>query len=181
MFLKPNLHLKSSNHTLLAFSSPSLHPSPSVQVALWCLRLFLNDVSVCQHLFLMASLSSLTQSCPTLCESMDCSMPGFHIFHHLLEFAQTSVHQVDDAMQPSHPLSSLFLPPSTFPSIRVFSNESVLLIAWPKYWSFSFSISPSNKYSRLISFMVDWLDLLAIQETLKSLLPHHSSKAKYKW
>ena len=79
--------------------------------------------------------------------------------------------------QPSHPLSSLLLLPSIFPSIRVFSDESVLHIRWPKYWSFSFSISPSNEYSGLISFRMDWLDLLAVQETLKSLLQHHSSKA----
>ena len=77
-----------------------------------------------------------------------------------------------------HPL---FLPPSIFPSIRVFSNESVLRIRWPKYWSFSFSISPSNEYSGLISFRMDWLDLLAVQGTLKSLLQHHSSKASNLW
>ena len=76
---------------------------------------------------------------------------------------------------------SLLLPPSVFPSIRVFSNESVLHIRWPKYWSFSFSINPSNEYSRLISFRMDWLDLLAVQETLKSLLQHHSSKASILW
>ena len=75
----------------------------------------------------------------------------------------------------------LFLPPSIFPSIRVFSNESVLHIRWPKYWSFSFSISPSNEYSGLISFRMDWLDLLAVQETLQSLLQHHSSKASILW
>ena len=76
---------------------------------------------------------------------------------------------------------SLLLPPSIFPSIRVFSNESVLLIRWPKYWSFSFSISPSNEYSGLISFRIDWLDLLAVQETLKCLIQHHSSKASIPW
>ena len=88
-----------------------------------------------------------------------------------------SFHRVGDAIQPSHPLSSPLLPPSTFLSIRVFSSESVLHIKWPKYWSFSFSISPSNEYSGLISFRIDWLDLLAVQGTLKSLLQHHSSKA----
>ena len=87
------------------------------------------------------------------------------------------VHEVGDAIQPSHPLSSLLLLPSIIPSIRVFSNESVLHIRWPKYWSFSFSISPSNEYSGLISFRIDWFDLLAVQGTLKSLLQHHSSKA----
>ena len=85
------------------------------------------------------------------------------------------VHQVSDAIQPSHLLSSLFLPPSVFPSIRVFSSDSVLCIRWPKYWSFS--ISPSNEYSGLISFRMDWLDFVAVQGTLKSLLQHHSSKA----
>ena len=85
------------------------------------------------------------------------------------------VHRVSDAIQPSHPLSSLFLPPSIFPSIRVFSSDSVLCIRWPKYWSFS--ISPSSEYSGLISFRMDWLDFVAVQGTLKSLLQHHSSKA----
>ena len=84
---------------------------------------------------------------------------------------------VTDAIQPPHPLSSPLLPPSIFPRIRVFSNESVLRIRCRKYWSFSFSISPSNEYSGLISFSIDWLDLLAVQGTLKSLLQHHSSKA----
>ena len=84
---------------------------------------------------------------------------------------------VGDAIQPSHPLSPLLLLSSIFPSIRVFSNESVLLIRWPKYWGFSFNISPSSEYSGLISFRMDWLDLLAVQGTLKSLLQHHSSKA----
>ena len=121
--------------------------------------------------------SSVTQSCPTLCNSMDCSTPGFPVHHQLPELAQTHVNRVSDAIQPSHPLSSLLLLPSVFPSIRVFSNESVLHIRWPKYWSFSFNISPSNEYSGLISFRMDWLDLLAVQGTLKSLLQHHSSKA----
>ena len=105
---------------------------------------------------------------------MDCSMPGFPVHHQLPEFTQTHVHQVSDAIQLSHPL---LLQPSIFPSIRVFSNELVFHIRWPKYWSFSFSISPSNEYSGLISFRMDWLDPLAVQGTLKSLLQHHSSKA----
>ena len=97
---------------------------------------------------------------------------GFPIHPHLLELTQTHVHWIYDAIQPSHPLSfpSFLLPPSIFPSIRVFFSESVLCIRWPKYWSFSFSISPSNKYSELISFTVDWFDLFAIQGTFKSLL-----------
>ena len=89
--------------------------------------------------------------------------------------------RVGDTIQPSHPLSSLFILPSIFPRIRVFSNESALHIRWPEYWSFSFSISPSNEYSGLISFRMDWLDLLAVQGTLKSLLQHHSSKASILW
>ena len=92
---------------------------------------------------------------------MDCSRPGFHVRHQLLELAQIHVYQVGDAIQPSHPLLSPSLLPSIFPSIRVFSNESVLCIRWPKYWSFSFSISPSNEYSGLISFRIDQFDLLS--------------------
>ena len=108
---------------------------------------------------------------------MDCSTPGFPVYHQLLELAQTHVHQVSDAIQPSHPLSSLLLLPSIFPSIRIFSSDSIFCLRVPKYWSFSFSISPSNEYSGLISFRIDWSDLLAVQGTLKSLLQHHSSKA----
>ena len=107
---------------------------------------------------------------------MDCSMPGLPVRHQLPEFTQTHVCWVGDAIQPPHPLSSLLLPSLIFPSIRVFSNESALRMRWSKYWSFSFNISPSNEYSGLISFRVDWLDLLAVQGTLKSLLQHHSSK-----
>ena len=111
---------------------------------------------------------------------MDCSMPGFPVHHQLLEFTQTHVHWVGDAIQPFHPLSSL-LPLSIFPSIRVFSNKSVLCIRWPKYWSFSFSISLSKERPGLISFRMDWLDLLAVQRTLTSLLQHYSSKASILW
>ena len=121
--------------------------------------------------------SSVIQSCPTLCKPMDCSMPGFIVHHQLLELAQTYVHRVSDAIQSSHPLLSLLLLTSIFPSIQVFSSESVLRIKWPKYWSFSLSISPSNEYSGLISFRIDWFDFLAVQETLESLLRPHSSKA----
>ena len=108
-------------------------------------------------------------------------MPGFPVHHQLLEFTQTHVHRVGDAIPPSYPLLSLFLPPSIFPSIRLFSKESVLCIRWPKYWSFSFNISPSNEYSGLISFRMDWLDLLEVHRTLKSLLQHHCSKASIHW
>ena len=112
-----------------------------------------------------------------LCDPVDCSTPGFPVHHHLLEFAQNHVHRVGGAIQSSISCRPLLLLPSIFPSIRVFSNESVLCIRWPKYWSFSFSISPSNEYSGLISFRMDWFDLLAVQGTLKSLHQHHSSKA----
>ena len=108
-------------------------------------------------------------------------MPGFPVHHRLQELTQTHVHQVSDAIQLSHPLSSLLFLPSIFPSIRVFSNESILCIWWPKYWSFSFSISPSNECSGLISFRMDWYDLFAVQWTLKSLLQHHSSKVSILW
>ena len=99
---------------------------------------------------------------------MDCSTPGLPVYHKLPELIQTHVHQVGDATQPSHPLSSPFPPAPVPPSIRVFSNESTLCMRQPKYWSFSFSISPSSEYSGLISFRMDWLDLLAVQGTLKS-------------
>ena len=106
---------------------------------------------------------------------MDCSTPGSPVLHHLPELAQTHVHWVGDALQPSHPLLSPSLLPSIFPSIRVFSNELALHIRWPNYWSFS--ISPPNEYSGLISFRIDWFDLLAVQGTLRSLIQHQSSKA----
>ena len=122
--------------------------------------------------------SSVSLSGPTLWDPMDCSMPGSLVHHQLPELTQTRVPWVGDAIQPSHPLSScLLLPPSIFPSIRVFSNESVLRIRWSKDWSFSFSISPSNEYSGLISFRIDWFHLLVVQGSLKSLLQYRSSKA----
>ena len=106
---------------------------------------------------------------------MECSTPGFPVHHQLPELAQTHVHRVGDTIQPSHPLSCLS-PPALKAIIGVFSNESAVCIRWPKYWSFSFNISPSNEHSGLISFRMDWLDLLAVQGSLKSLLQHHSSK-----
>ena len=113
-------------------------------------------------------------SCVWLCKPMNCSMPGFPVFHYFPELAQTPVHWVGDTIY--HILCPpLLLLPSIFPSIRVFSNESALLIMWPKDWSFS--ISPSNEYPGLISFRIDWLYLLAVQGTLKSLLQHHSLKS----
>ena len=121
--------------------------------------------------------SSVTQSCMTLCDPMNRSMPGLPVHHQLLDITQTPVHEL--VTPSSHlilycPLLRLL---SIFPSIRVFSNESALLIRWPKYWSFNFSISPSNEHPGLISFRMDWFDLLAVQGTLKSLLQHHSSRA----
>ena len=127
--------------------------------------------------FSSVQFSSVAQLCLTLCDPMDCSTPGFPVRHQFLELAQTCVRWVGDAIQPSHLYSPLLLLPSIFSSIRVFSNESFLHIRWPKYWSFSFSISPSNEYLGLISFRMYWFDLLAVQGILKSLLQHHSSKA----
>ena len=108
---------------------------------------------------------------------MDHSTPGFPVLHQLPELAQAHVHRVGRAIQPSHPLLSPFLPAPQTLSIRVFSNESTLPMRWPKYWSFSFSIIPSKEIPGLISFRMDWLHLLAVQESLKSLLQHDSSKA----
>ena len=125
--------------------------------------------------------NSVTQSCLTLCDPMNCSTPGLPVHHQLLEFTQTHVHQVGDAIQPSHLCHPLLLLPPIPPSIRVFSNESTLHMRWPKYWSFSFSISPSKEHPGLMSFRMAWLDLLAFQGTLKSLLQHHSSKASILW
>ena len=119
----------------------------------------------------------VAQSFPTLCDLMDCSRQVSSVLHYLLKFAQIHVHGVGDAIKPSHPLSPPFLLPSVFPSVRVFSNELALRIRWPEYWSFSFNISTSSEYSGLISFRIDWSDLLVVQGTLKSLLKHHSSKA----
>ena len=122
--------------------------------------------------------SSVSQLCPTLCNPRDYSTSDNH---QLPELTQPCIHWVRDTIQPSQLCRPLLLPPSIFPSIRLFSNESVLCIRWPKYWSFSFSISPSNEYSGLISFRMDWLNLLAVQGTLKSLLQHHSSKPSILW
>ena len=127
----------------------------------------------------MASVqfSSVAQSCPTLWDLMGCSTPGFPVHHQLPELTQTHIHWVGDAIQHLILCHPFLLLPSIFPSIRVFSSESVLRIRWPKDGSFSFSISPFNEYSGLISFRMDWLDLLEVKGTLKSLLQHHSSKS----
>ena len=119
----------------------------------------------------------VTKSRLILCDPTDCSTLGSSVLHCLPEFAQIHVHCVSDVIQPFFLCCSLLLSPSVFPSIRVFSNESALCIRWPKYWSLSFSISPSNEYSGLIFFRIDWFDLLAVQGTLKSLLQHHNLKA----
>ena len=122
-------------------------------------------------------LFSVAKSCPVLCDPMNCSTPGFPVLHYLSEFTQT--HVSIELVMPfnnlifCHPLLLLSL---VFPGIRLFSSESALPITWPKYWSFSFSISLSDEYSGLISFSTDWFDLLAVQRILKSLLQHHSSK-----
>ena len=140
------------------------------------MRLKLKPKSRIKKLHNSHQFSSVAQSRSTLCDPMDCSVPGFPITNSQSLLKLVSI----ESVMPSNYLilcCPLLLSPSTFPSIRVFSNESVLRIRWPKYWSFSFSISPSNEYSGLISFRMDWLDLLAVQRTLKSLLQHHSSKA----
>ena len=141
-----------------------------------------NHIAVCvSGLATSRNLSVLLFSRVWLCDPMDSSMPGFPVPHHLPKLAQTYVHWVGGAIQPSISSVALLLLPSVFPSIRVFSNELDLYIRWPKYWSLSFSISPSSEYSGLISFRIDWLDLLAVQGTLKSLLQYHNSKASILW
>ena len=122
-------------------------------------------------------IRSVAQSCPTLCDPMNRSKPGLPVHHQLPEFTQTHVHRV--VMPSSHLIlcCPLLLLPPIPPSIRVFSSESTLHMRWPKYWSFTFSIIPSKEIPGVISFRMDWLDLLAVQGSLKSLLQHHSSKA----
>ena len=130
----------------------------------------------------MISCYSVTQLCLTLCNPMHCSILqtslSFTISWSLLKLMSAELVMPSNHLILCYPL---FLLPSIFPSIRVFSNESALCIMWPKYWSFSFNISPSNEYSGLISFRMDWLDLLGVQGTLKSLFQHHSSKASVLW
>ena len=130
-----------------------------------------------ETVFCSGQFRSVAQLCPTLCDPKNCSMPRLPVHHQLPEFTQTHIHQVSDAIQPSHPLSSPS-PPAPNPSQhRVFSNESTIRMRWPKYLSFSLSISPSNERPGLVSFRMYWLDLLAVQGTCKSLLQHHTSKA----
>ena len=120
---------------------------------------------------------SVTPLCLTLCNPMNCSTSGLPVHHQFPEF--TKLLSIESVMPSNHLIlcHPLLLLPSIFPNIRVFSNESALRMRWPKYWSFSFSISPSNEDPGMVSFRMDWLDLLAVQGTLKSLLQHHSSKA----
>ena len=121
--------------------------------------------------------SSVAQSCPTLCDPINCSTPGLPVHHQLRSLPKLM--SIESVMPSNHLIlcHPLLLLHSIFPNIRVFSNESTLCIRWPKYWSFSFNISPSNEHPGLISFRMDWLDLLAVQGTLKSLFQYHSSKA----
>ena len=138
--------------------SPFLHPTPPQASPRQC-------------------RSSVAKSWPTLWDPVDCSTPGFPVLHYFSKFARTHVHWVSDAIQPSSSSA-----PSSPPAFNLSQHhESVLCIRWPKYWSFSFSISPSNEYSGLISFRIDWFDLPAVQGTLKSLLQHHNSKASILW
>ena len=126
--------------------------------------------------FSSVQFSSVTQSCPTLCDSMDCSTPGFPVHHQFPELIQIHAHWVGDAIQPSHPLSSPSSPAFSLSLHQGLFQWVSSYIRWPKYWSFNFNISPSNEYSGMISFRIDCLDLLAVQGILKSLLQHHSSK-----
>jgi len=135
------------------------------------------DVNGLGVTFSSVQFSLVAQSCPTLCDPMKCSSPGVPVYHQLPEFTQTHVHRVNDTIQPSLLCRPLLLLPPIPPTIRVFSNESTLRMRWPKHWSFSFSIIPSKEIPGLISFRMDWLDPLAVQGTLRSLLQHHSSKA----
>ena len=129
--------------------------------------------------FQSVQFSSVAQSCPTLCDPMNCSTPGLPVHHQLPEFTQTHIHRVCDASSHLILCHPLLLLPSIYPSIGVLSNESALCIRWPKCWSFS--ISPSNQHSGPISFRMNWLDRLAVQGTLKSLLQYHRSKASILW
>ena len=180
--------LKQSKESLFAYTSTfcSIRINSIKKHAVGNLFAYFNihfspNRTLTQHqLFLVSpsvQFSSVAHSCPTLCDPMNCSMPGLPVYHQLLEFTQTHVRRVGDAIQPSHPLPSPSPLPSIFPSLRVFSNETALCIRWPKYWSFSFNISPSSDYSGLISFSMDWLNLLAVQGTLKSLL--HTTVQKH--
>ena len=148
-----------SSHLILCFPLLLLTPIPP------SIRVFSNESTL--HVLCSVQFSSVAQSCPTLCDPMNRSTPDLPVHHQLPEFTQTHAHRVSDAIQPSHPLLSPSPPAFSLSQHRVLSSESVLGIRWPKYWSFCFSISPSNEYSGLISFRMDWLDFLAVQVTLR--------------
>ena len=130
----------------------------------------LSYLSFCSWVLYLVRFSSVVQSCPTLCDPMDCSMPGLPVNHQLPEF--TKLMSIELVIPSNHLIlcCPLILLPSIFPNIRVFSNESALRIRWPKYWDFIFNVSPSNGHPGMISFRMGWLDILAVQGTLKSLL-----------
>ena len=144
----------------------------------WKSPLLLPKCEIILSLITLWNCCSVTQSHLALCDPVDWSTSGFPALYYLLEFTQTHVHWISDAIQPFPPLSLPLFLLSAFPSIREFSN---VCIRWPKYWSFSFSISPSNEYWGLISLKISWFDLLAVQATLKGLLQHHSWKASILW
>ena len=149
---------KQEHWSMLPCSPPEDLPNPGIE-----------PVSLTSPVLSSVQFSSVAQSCPTLCDPMNCSTPGLPVHHQLPEFTKSHTHLIL--------CCHLLLLPPIPPCIRVFSNKSALCMRWPKYWSFSLSISPSNEHPGLISFRMDWLDLLAVQGTLKSLLQHHSSKA----
>ena len=135
--------------------------------------------STCYTQFSSVQFSSVTQSCPTLCDPMNCRTPGLPVHYHLLKFTQTHVHQVSDAIQPSHPLSSPYPPPPSPPSIRVFSNESTLPMRWPEYWSFSFSIIPSKEIPGMISS--EWTGWISLQSKGLSRVFSHTTVQKHQF
>ena len=158
--------------------SPHTHITTEINVDV-LISLIVAIISQCLILYTFSSVqfSSVVQSCLTLCDPMDCSTPGLPVYqlHQLPEYTQTNVHWVSDAIQPAHPLSS-----PSLPALNLSQHQGLFKWVRPKYWSFSFSISPSNEYSGLISFRMDWLDLLAVQGTLKSV-QHNSSKVWILW
>ena len=172
---------------MVQLSHPYMTTGKAIALTRWTfvdkvMFLLFNMLSRLIIAFLLRSsvqFSSVAQLCLTLCDPMDCNMPGYPVHYRFLEFVL--IHFLEMVMPSNHLIlcHPLLLPSSVFPSIRVFSNESVLCIRCPKYWSFSFGISPSNEYPGLTSF--DWLDLLAVQGTLKSLLQHHHSKVSIVW
>jgi len=171
---KPNLQFRTTwkytHYSVSPYSCKALENAAPVSAevvgAITWLFLTLNHVCISPTIPRTSyQLSSVPQSCLTLCDPIDCSTPGLPVHHQLPEFTQTPVHWVSDAIQPSHPLSSP-APALNLSQHQGLFSESALCIRWPRYWSFSFNISPSNEYSGLISFRMDWLDLLAVQGTL---------------